>query len=79
LIDEGARAWSIVLVNDANQRKNMDMASIIDMEIKRKKKNGPGCRRRFDMKYSVRLTKKEFTNLYGILMMKEDIASALGW
>lgn len=46
IIELGARACAIVLVIDANKRKNILMLSVIVNATSRKKKNGPGSRRR---------------------------------
>ena len=60
---EGARAWAIVLVMEAKNRKNMLIDNVIMNETKKKKKKGPGSRRRLTIKYIVVLTRVEFTTL----------------
>jgi hypothetical protein len=49
IIELGARACSIVLVMDAKSRKNMLIDIIIVNATSKKKKNGPGSRRRLAM------------------------------
>jgi hypothetical protein len=49
MIELGARACSMVLVMDAKSRKNMLIDSIMVNATSKKKKNGPGSRRRFAM------------------------------
>jgi hypothetical protein len=60
---EGASACSIVFVIEAKSRKNMLIDSIIVNATSRKKKNGPGSRRRLAMKYKVELTISELVIL----------------
>jgi hypothetical protein len=50
IIELGASACSIVFVIDANSLKNMLIERVIVKETRRKKKNGPGSRRRPVMK-----------------------------
>ena len=63
MIELGARACAMVFVMEANSRKNMLIESIIVNATRRKKKKGPGSRRRLAMKYSVELTMIEFVIL----------------
>jgi hypothetical protein len=74
----GASACSIDLVNDANHLKNMLIDNNIEKAMSKKKKKGPGSRRRLDMKYKVEFTTIEFAILYGSSMIIEATASALG-
>lgn len=50
MIEDGARAWAIVFVIDANSLKNMLMDKVIVNATKKKKKKAPGSRRRLAMK-----------------------------
>jgi hypothetical protein len=50
MIELGASACSIVFVIEANSRKNMLIDKVMVNETRKKKKNGPGSRRRFAMK-----------------------------
>ena len=60
----GARACARVLVIEPTSRKNIDMAISILNAISKKKKNGPGSRRKLVMKYSVELTRIALMILY---------------
>lgn len=77
-IELGARACSIVFVNEANSRKNMLIDKVIVKATSKKKKKGPGSRLKFAIKYSVELTIIELMILYGRSTIIDDTASALG-
>ena len=61
--EAGARACSMLLLIDAISRNSILIESNIVKETKRKKKKGPGSRRKFAMKYRVQLTKRTFNTL----------------
>lgn len=63
IIELGARACAMVFVIEAKRRKNMLIDSVIVKATRRKKKKGPGSRRKFAMKYRVELTMSEFVIL----------------
>ena len=78
MTEAGARACSTLLLIEAISRNIMLMARSIAKEMSKKKKKGPGSRRRFVIKYNVQLTKVKLMNLYGRSMIMDATASALG-
>lgn len=53
----------MVFVIEAKRRKNMLIDRVMVNATSMKKKNGPGSRRKFAIKYSVELTISEFVIL----------------
>ena len=64
---------------EAMVRKIIDMVKTVKKLIRRKKKKAPGSRRRFVMKYRVRLKTMAFPILYGKSQSIDATASADGW
>lgn len=79
MIELGARACAMVFVIEPKRRKNMLIDRVIVKATSKKKKKGPGSRRKFAMKYRIELAISEFVTLYGISTIIEESASALGW
>lgn len=75
----GAMAPGRVRDTEATVLNTMDMTKVVKKAVKRKKKNAPGSRRRFVMKYNVRLKTIELLILYGRSVSILATASALGW
>lgn len=74
----GTIACDIVRDTDAIVRNRLDVTIVPRKETKRKKNRGPASRRRFAMRYSVRLKHSVLTTLYGMSVSMLATASADG-
>lgn len=74
----GTIACDSVRDEDAIVRNIIDMAKVARKQTSKKKKNAPGSRRRFVMKYNTRLNVQVFNTLYGKSTNIEATASAEG-
>ena len=79
MIEAGASDSASVLVSDPMSRKSIDIDNVVQKLIRKKKKNGPGSRRRLHMKYSRVFIMTLLTTLYGRSKTADASASALGW
>src|SRR5215510_13805525 len=78
-IDAGTMAWAKVLDTAPIVRKIWDMVKVVVMEKRKKTKKWPGDRRRFVMKYKIRLNTMPTTAFEGRSTIIELTASADGW
>jgi hypothetical protein len=79
IIPAGVVACAIDRVLEQAVRKIIDMHKVHMNENRRKRKNGPGSRRRFVMKYITRLTETEVMILEGKSQIMDATASDAGW
>jgi hypothetical protein len=75
----GTIARDMVRETDAIVRNRLDVTTVLRKATKRKKNRGPASRRRFAMRYNVRLKHRVLSNLYGMSVSILATASADGW
>lgn len=75
----GTIACDVVRDTDAIVRNRLDVTIVLRKATKRKKKMGPASRRRFAMRYNVRLKHSVLSTLYGMSVSMLAMASADGW
>lgn len=78
-IAAGAIACEIVRLLEPMVRKIMDIVKVHINEKRKYRKNGPGSRRRFVMKYNAKLKEVEVRSLDGRSQIMDAIASDAGW
>lgn len=75
----GTIACDMVRETDAIVRNRLDVTIVLRKATRRKKNMGPASRRRFAMRYRVRLKQNVLSTLYGMSVNMLATASADGW